>query len=91
MESQEKVKEDARVIHGGVAKGKLSVCVVHKGKIGVPNNLLKHQVHNKQKHDSVSNQTKSNLVCFGCGRPGHRVYLPECPVKQATCSLCDPV
>ncbi len=84
MESQEKVNENTRVIHGGGMKGKgaeLSVCVAQKCKNSGRNSKSSNT-------STVSNQKKQPLCCFGCGKLGHHVYVPNCPAKQAECGLC---
>ncbi len=75
MESQEKATENVRVIHSGSARGKIGT--IPKGK----NNPS--QGHAKQKQGNTSNQSKQSLTCFGCGKPGHRVYSSECPARKA--------
>ncbi len=80
MESQEKVNENARVIHGGVLKGRMSVCVAQKGKNST--------MPNKQKGSKMSDYTVQAIICFDCGKPGHCAYMPNCPAKQAQCGLC---
>ncbi len=36
----------------------------------------------------MNNRLKQPIVCFGCGKPGHQVYSPECPAKHTSCGLC---
>ncbi len=81
MESQEKANENAKVIHGGQNKARVSVSMVQKSK-------GQGQMAMNQRQNAMSNQMKQVLVCFGCGKPSHRVYSAECPAKQATCGLC---
>ncbi len=76
MESQEKATENAKAIQGGGAKGRATVGAVQRGgkKFESP------QTTSKLNRSGVSGQGNQSLVCFGCGKPGHRVY--------SACSLC---
>ncbi len=81
------MNENARVIHDGVPKGRMSVCVAQKSKSSGRNSNMS----NEQKGSKMSGNTVQTIVCFGCGKPGHRVYTSVCPAKQATCGLCHQV